>query len=323
MPPRPSSPRPVRARGAALLTAMVIVTLVATLASAMLWQQWRSVALEAAERSRAQSSWILLGALDWARLILREDKRSGGPDHLGEPWAMPLAEARLSTFLASDRDRADDAPEAFLSGRITDAQARLNLTNLTQTGQAVEPARLALQQLCEHLHVDSSVAQLLVDRLARLAGGLARRSAGSAEDLPLLPPTVAQLRWLGVDDHAAAALAPHLVILPRATPVNINTASREVLAAVLQVDLGTADRIIQARQRSPFRALNELGPLLPGTPLPPVSLASVESDFFEVLGRLRLDQRVVEERSLLERRGLQIVMLQRERTSLALAGTTP
>jgi general secretion pathway protein K len=78
-----------RQRGAALLTAMLTVVLVASMAAAALWQQWRSVEVETAERTRTQSLWILTGALDWARLILREDARSGGADHLGEPWAVP------------------------------------------------------------------------------------------------------------------------------------------------------------------------------------------------------------------------------------------
>ena len=64
-------------RGAALLTAMVIVTLVATLAAAMVWQQWRAVQAETIERSRIQSAWILSGALDWARLILRDELGRG------------------------------------------------------------------------------------------------------------------------------------------------------------------------------------------------------------------------------------------------------
>ena len=52
--PAPATPTRRRQRGAALLTAMVIVTLVATLAASMIWQQWRAVQIEAAERSRAQ-----------------------------------------------------------------------------------------------------------------------------------------------------------------------------------------------------------------------------------------------------------------------------
>ena len=76
--------------GAALLTAMITVALVATLAAGALWRQWRGVEVEAAERARVQSAWLLSGALDWSRLILagdlREDRqRAGEPptDHLG------------------------------------------------------------------------------------------------------------------------------------------------------------------------------------------------------------------------------------------------
>jgi len=87
-----------RQGGAAILTAMLTVVLVATLAASALWQQWRGVEIEAAQRSRVQAAWVLTGALDWARLILREDARKGGADHLAEPWAVPLEQARLSTF---------------------------------------------------------------------------------------------------------------------------------------------------------------------------------------------------------------------------------
>ena len=133
-----------RQRGAALLAAMLTVTLVATFAAAALWQQWRSIEVETAERARVQSAWILLGALDWSRLILIEDSRAGGADHLAEPWAVPLEEARLSTFLAADRnvaqqtDASTDTRDAFLSGQIIDLQSRLNPTNLVPGGTVKE-----------------------------------------------------------------------------------------------------------------------------------------------------------------------------------------
>jgi general secretion pathway protein K len=304
------------ARGAALLTAMIIVTLVATLASSMLWRQWRSVQIEAAERSRAQSSWILTGALDWARLILREDRRSGSIDHLSEPWATPLAEARLSTFLAADLSDSDAAPDAFLAGRITDLQGRFNLTNLAQAPEAALPHREALERLCELINVDASTVNLV------MAGFAPRASTGSSDpeastDAPLMPFSPAQLAWLGLDASTVAALAPYVTILPRPTPVNLNTASREVLAAVMGLDLASADRLVQHRQRTPFRSVGEAAPLLSGV-VPSDAVVSVGSDFFEVRGQLRIDQRAVEERSLVERRGLQVVSLARERTALAL-----
>ena len=119
---------PKSERGAALISAMLVVTLVATLASVALWQQWRHVEVESAERHRVQSSWLLNGALDWSRLILREDAMANVPgssgnvgnagssaDHLAEPWALPLKEAKLSTFLAQDQQLREGDPEVFLS----------------------------------------------------------------------------------------------------------------------------------------------------------------------------------------------------------------
>lgn len=306
-----------RQRGAALLTAMIIVTLVATLASSMIWQQWRAVQVETAERARAQSAWILTGALDWARLILREDARSGGADHLGEPWAVPLAEARLSTFLAADRDNAEDAPEAFLSGAIADAQARYNLRNLIDQNKVLPAELQVLERLCETAGVSSSVA-------ARIATGLLEASQADSEsaEAPLMPHSVAELVWLDIDADTVQRLAPYVVLLPARTPVNVNTASREVLAAVIDdMDLASAERLVQVRQRTPFRGRADLNKLLPGGIQPPAGRLDIASRFFEVTGRLRLEQRVLEERSLVERKGLDIVPLRRERVNHQDTGT--
>ena len=304
-------------RGAALLIAMIILALIATMASAMVWQQWRAVQVEAAERARVQAAWILSGALDWARLILREDARNGGADHLGEPWATPLAEARLSTFLAADKSNTDDGPEAFLSGSITDAQSRYNLRNLVDAGLVVPAEQAVLQRLFESITVPSEVA-------ARIATGMNRAlnesttgtGIGADANPPLLPQSVSQLTWLGVDEATIRLMAPYVVLLPVRTTVNINTAPAQVLAAVIdKLDLGGAERLVEARQRNPFDVLEKAQPLLGGSIVLDARRVSVGSSFFELRGRLRLVDRVLEERSLVERQGLLVVPLQRQRES--------
>jgi general secretion pathway protein K len=312
--------RPGPQRGTALLLAMVILTLVATLASAMVAQQQRAIAVEAADRARAQAAWVLVGALDWARLVLREDARSGNVDDLGEPWAVPLAEARLSTFLAADRaaPSADEGPEAFLSGVVHDLQARYNLHNLVDDeGKPVEAEAALLQRLCRIVGLPDDVA-------LRIAEGMAAATRDGDETAPLLPEKLEQLSWLGLDAETIAQLQPYVVILPSATPVNVNTASREVLAAAVEgLDLGSAERLVQKRQRTPFRSLDEIKRELPPglAELLPETRLGVGSRYFEVLGRLRLDERVFEERSIVERRGADrggdIVAIQRERRSIA------
>ncbi len=314
-PPRPLLP--ARQRGAALLTAMIIVTLIATLAASMVWQQWRAVQVEAAERARTQSSWILSGALDWAKLILAEDQRNtqrtNQPTALTSPWAVPLAEARLSTFLAADKDsNTEDGPEAFLSGSITDAQGRYNLNSLfddsvTSTPNKDEVAKL--DRLCQALGVDSSVA-------GRIVKGMADARAGAA-NAPLEPTRVSQLTWLGIDAASVSALEPYLVILPKTavpTLVNINTAPREVLLAVLN-DPGTAEWILQVRQRTPFPDLAKVKTQAPGLDTAKAKIF-VTSNFFEVRGRLRLADRILEERSLVQRQpNFKSLVLERERIS--------
>jgi len=305
-----------RQRGAALLLAMIIVTLVATLAVSMVWQQWRAVQVETSERARAQSAWILTGALDWAGLILKEDARpSAAPvDHLGEPWAVPLAEARLSTFLAADKDNTDDGPEAFLSGSITDAQSRFNLFNLLdekRTGVSA-PDLEAFRRLCENVNVTVTMADLIANGMkdAYAPAG----TPGAKADPPLIPRRISQLTWLGADAQALQRLEPHIVLLPTRTTVNINTAAREVIASVIPgLNVGDAERLVQFRQRTPFKKQADILAQLPGRKAEELAGVDVVTSYFEVRGRLRLSERVLEQRSLIKREQRTITVLSSER----------
>lgn len=322
---------PARQHGAALLTAMVIVTLVATLAASMVWQQWQAVQVEAAERTQAQAQWILNGALDWARLILAEDGRNNGPDELNEPWAVPLSEARLSTFLSNDGSVDESAPDAFLSGAIRDAQARYNLRNLIGADGKVDPAELkVLQRLCEAVALSPEWASRLASALAAAMpaaappqappGGSAPSPSSSATTPPapvdqgLMPPSETQLAWLGLDTTGIAPLLAHVVLLPVPTPVNLNTANKEVIAAVIDgVDMASAERLVQLRQRQPLTAAGEATKVLGERIVLDPKRVDVRSHYFEVTGSLRLDQLIVTQRSLVERHNREVRVLRTER----------
>ena len=301
--------------GAALLTAMLTVALVASLAAASLWQQWRGVEVETAERARVQSLWVLTGALDWSRLILREDARTGGADHLSEPWAVPLEEARLSTFLSADKSNTPDsdnqASQAFLSGSISDLQARLNVTNLVDDGGKVSEVWLtAFAKLFEQLGLPQSELLALAENLR-----LARDGRPENTTAPLAPQRLDQLLWLGLPVRSLAVLAPHITLLPVRTPVNLNTASATVLyAAIAPLDMAQAERLVAARQTSHFQTLAAAAALT-GQQTSPLNEAqhSIGSKFFEVRGRLRLEQAVVEERSVVQRDGTAVKTLWRDR----------
>ncbi len=306
-----------RQTGAALLAAMLTVTLVATFAAAAMWQQWRGVEVETAERSRVQATWVLTGALDWARLILREDGRSGGADHLAEPWAVPLQEARLSTFLSAEKpgsgDTSEDATEAFMSGQINDLQARLNVLNLVENGRISEPALRSFSKLFDLLGLPQQQLSTLAENL-RFASDTSGDN-GSRAFAPLLPQRVEQLVWLGLTPQTVALLQPYVTLLPARTPVNLNTAPVEVIyASVPTLEMADAQRIVTERERAHFRTVADASKLVGDASGFSDGQHSVATRFFEVRGRLRLDKTIVEERSVLQRDGLEVKTLSRERT---------
>ena len=314
-----------RQRGAALLTAMLTVALVATLASAALWQQWRQVEIEIAERGRSQTAWMMTGAMDWTRLILREDAISAqgaAADHLGEPWALPVQESKLSTFLSQDQQWREGDAEVFLSGQITDAQSRMNVMNLIEDGQISPPALARFAALFERLGLPLVELQTLARQLqaslkASRASQVSPNSDTSGQGpAALLPQQTAQLVWLGLSPGTLAALQPHITVLPEATPVNLNTASAEVLSAVLPgLDLASARQAVTQRQRGHWASLNAAQEALGSSGrLLDEKQHSVQSRYFEVQGRMRIDNVVQQETALVRRDGGQVRMLWRVRS---------
>ncbi|MDM0038277.1 type II secretion system minor pseudopilin GspK [Variovorax sp. J22G21] len=338
-------PSLARQSGAALLMAMLTVTLVATFAAAALWQQWRAVEVESAERARVQSAWVLVGALDWARLILREDGRTAGADYLAEPWAVPLEEARLSSFLSAEKNVASDSleglPDAFLSGRIVDAQSKLNVLSLIEGNKPAPAAAAAFAKLFDLLGLPAGELSLLTIGVQRATAGIAPvtpaattgaaaasatptptptatasdSSETSSTAAPLMPQHVAQLVWFGLSPQTVAALEPYVTVLPVRTPLNINTASAEaIFASVPALDLASAKRLVAQRTRNHFRSLTDTSSVLRDQAGAFDSQRhSVSTNYFEVVGRLRLDKTWVEEHSLLRRDGITVTTIWRER----------
>lgn len=307
--------------GAALLMAMLTVALVTTLASAALWKQWRQVEIETAERGRSQTAWMMTGALDWTRLILREDAlaaKDGHVDHLGEPWALPVQESKLSTFLSQDQQWREGDAEVFLSGQITDAQSRMNVMNLIADGKLSQPSLARFKTLFERLNLPLSELQSLALQLQASVQATSAEGAKTtaSRQAALMPQQTAQLVWLGLSPLTVAALQAHITVLPEATPLNLNTATAEVLSAsVPGLDLASARQAVERRQRQHWESLDAARKALgaAGTKVDDKE-HSVQSRYFEVLGRMRIDNVVQQELTLMRREGKQVSMVWRIRS---------
>ncbi len=308
-----------RQSGAALLLAMLTVALVATLASAALWQQWRAIEVEGAERSRVQATWILQGALDWARLILAEDGRKGGSDNLTEPWSIPLEPARLSTFLAADRSDAllaDQSSSAFLSGQMVDLQSRLNVRNLIVADKVHGPTRDAFVRLFNALNLPRQELDTMVSTLL-LAQQAGNASQGPAIQAPLMPQVLEQLVWLGLSPGSIVQLRPYVTVLPEFTKVNLNTAPAVVLRAVVSdLDMAGAQQLVQKRDNKPWDTLDEFNSAAGLTAKPPdAEMVAIQTRFFEVRGTLKLEGQPLHEIALMQRDGQRVKIVRRQRSA--------
>ncbi|HEY0847699.1 MAG TPA: type II secretion system minor pseudopilin GspK [Noviherbaspirillum sp.] len=301
--------RPDRQRGVAVITALLLTTLAVTIVGSLFWQQQVQVRSIENQRLQLQKQWILRGALDWTRLILSEDKRiSREVDHLGEPWAVPLAETRLDQYV--EKERAGEVPDAALSGGIADANARFNLRNIypKEATAPNEKEVAAFAQLLTNLQLNPSLAQATAALMASAqkkpdaGGGAPAMDASSprpmniehVDDLMAVP---------GFTPEILAKLRDYVIVLPEVTKVNVNTALAEVLSAkIAKLTLSNAMALVSARQRKVITSTSDLNSgLLP----PSVSVTGEEVDFgskyFLVNGNVRLNRAGMQMQALMKR----------------------
>lgn len=271
------------------MMAMLVVAIVAIVLTGIFHRQ--SIMVRNLDNAVASSQvrWLMAGAVDWVRVILREDARASATDHLGEPWAVPLAQTRLND---------DERDPAWLSGAIEDGQSRFNLRNLVGPQAPVESEVTVLARLLaiggENEMLAEQIAQALQVRYAD-ANNTSQR---------LLPATVEDLNLDNAQSlEAIAKIRPYITLLPVPTPVNANTAPPEVLAARFDdLSLVDAQRLAASRDRASFKdltdVLSRLGDVSLTTPSGSVVVAS---RFFFLDGSIEYRRARLHERALLRR----------------------
>jgi general secretion pathway protein K len=284
-------------RGAALLIAMLILTLVATVAAAMVWHQQRAIEVEAAERAGTQATVMLNAILDTARFFIRT-LPPGTPVVNGTGIGQELKDMRLDQLLAADRNNnADTSLDAFFSAQITDAQGRYNLRRLVgDDGKALPGELAALRRLCQAVGLPAETAD-------QLAQALGTAWSGQDDEGPLPPGRMDQLAWLGLDANVIATLRPHVDILPGRTPVNVNNATAPALvAAVDGIDAASAQILLNRRPPTGWKDLAGFRSLLPENITADDGRVAAQTRYFEVRASVRLGDRERVERWLLESR---------------------
>jgi len=335
--------RRTRQSGVAVVTALLLTTLAVTIVASLFWQQQVQVRSIENQRLQLQKQWILRGALDWARLILRENARLSQYDSLDQPWAVPLQDTRLDQYVENNRTDAE-AGDATLSGGMVDAQSMYNLNNLAANGVPVDKEVKAFARLLGSLRLNPSLAKDAAVQIAastakqNLAAGTVNPPAQTLDPttgLPLVqsgsnsgtqapapaqapqvivpsgPPMLAMtqvedlLAVPGFTPEAVEKLRNLVIFLPKAgTQININTAPPEVLAAVIDgISASDAAVIVATRTNASFRNSGDFALRLPGIPSLGGSNLGVASDYFLVNGKVRLSRAALQIQALIMRSG--------------------
>jgi general secretion pathway protein K len=285
-------------RGVAVVLAMGVVALAAIAAAAMLASQstWARHAELTSEHVQAQA--MVQAGVDWARALLSYDRRVSNVDHLGEPWALRLPPVPVDN--------------GQLAGEIDDQQGAFNLNNLVSSGAVSAPHLVQFQRLLQILGLPEALAGSLVDWLD---ADNEPQPLGGAEDgyyQGLQPPYLAANRPLtdvaelalvrGFDEGVRARLRPFVTALPRFTAVNVNTASPEVLAAVIDgLDLDAARELAVERSRAYFRDRADFLARLPPGTVAGANDVATSTDFFQANVRVTIGGAQARGTALLER----------------------
>ncbi|MGU9858438.1 type II secretion system minor pseudopilin GspK [Pseudomonas sp. LF245] len=270
------SPPAAKQRGMAIISALLIAAVVAVIAGGMLTRQTVFTRSLEAEQLRVQGQWLLQGSLERSRQMLWEARQKDVLTRLDQPWAY--------------------AQRGAFEGRIEDEQGKFNLRNLVNRQLPDAEQLQSFERLCRTLGVDPAVSRRISQRVI-----------GSYE-VPAKYPMLRSVDELsaieGLDPVLLRRLQTYISVLPGPSWVNGNTASAEVLSAVVpQLSLSQAQGLVAERDSGQW-FINR-GDFVNRLHLPQVAVESVQvgitSEWFRVQGQARREQRRVTIDALLHR----------------------
>lgn len=245
----------VRQRGVAIITALLIVAIATTVSITISTRLQLDVRRTANLVAGDQAYLYSLAAESWSQRILKEDRKENEIDHLGENWAIELPPLPVEG--------------GYIQGKLTDLQSCININSLLGNDADIALARTRMERLLNNLGIDKRHVQAVIDWLDN---DLQTTIPDGAEDVYYMNlerpyrtanapmQSISELRLVkGFEDPKLyATVLPHVCAFGINAPININTASAEVLRS-LGEDLTESDieQIIEQRNDTAFNNINE------------------------------------------------------------------
>jgi len=232
------TPQPETQKGIALITVLFMFALATIILSGLFILQETNMQRSSSILESEQAYLLCLSGEEWARQLLAEDyKLNPDIDHVHEKWA--------------EDGKILELDNGYIEISIHDAQGKFNLNNLDNSTGVTNPiAKMAFQRMIYAALQDQQLSETLANEAADWLdsdnNGI-EESDYLSEPIPYRPPNsaitdISELRWLKDMDQKTYKILyqevfPSLIALPKQaqanqTPININTASPLVLAAL-------------------------------------------------------------------------------------------
>ncbi len=299
-----------RQQGVALITALLVVTIATVAAVAMATRQQLDMRRTGSLLHGEQAYAYVLGAESWARVVLARDQRESEIDTLFEDW--------------STQPPVSIVEGGSIIGRILDLQGRFNVNSLVVGGVANPEAVDSYKRLLRLLELDESLANRLVDWIDENIDAMFPDGAEDESYLLGDPPyrvanqplaDISELRLVkGYDEEVVEKLRPFVAALPPATPLNVNTASAEVLSTVAEgLSASDGEALVEARGEDGFESVDSFAqePVLRGKDLNPG--LGVQSQWFLMVSEANIGQGRARLASLIQRTADKTIVVRRQR----------
>lgn len=245
-------------RGVALLTILLLVVSITVVAGAMLASQKIAIRRSGLLFEQNQLLQDINAGQQLAVTLIRADAKLNVTDSAQDIWAQPIPPYTLGGH--------------SIGIELRDEGSRFNINNLYHNG-AVDTAALAVfQRLLTQLNLEPDIAVAVLDYQDADSevyqdGGdesvvyAQQSNRGAAQNLPnqalLSTDQLAEVK--GIDSQVLATLRPYITAVPYYLPININTASPVLLAALVEgASSQQMQSIAELRAKQAFSSIDDV-----------------------------------------------------------------
>ena len=245
-------------RGVALLTILLLVVSITVVAGAMLASQKIAIRRSGLLFDQNQLLQDIDAGQQLAVTMIRADANLNDTDSTQDIWAKPVPPYTLGTH--------------SIGIEMRDEASRFNINNLYQNGAVDSNALAVLQRLLTQLDLAPDIAIAVLDYQDADSevyqdGGdestVYNQQSNSSVDNDLPNQRLVNIDQLqnvkGINAEVLAVLRPYITVVPHYLPINMNTASPVLLAAL--IDGATSQQmqtIVDLREKQVFESIDEI-----------------------------------------------------------------